>query len=274
MSTYRPSHLRFRSGRTASGIRAGASGVFAAATAIGLLTFPVPAQAAPACAEYKFNGDFSLNQTNGWFVAFTSYGPVAGGRAVAVKGGDKMTGNVTGGIQGRNVDFTIQWEGAMPLGFDGRPRGHYTGTVGDDGLVRNGFTSNETAVDFAEWDSIGRLECVAAPAPPPNVPPQQLPQEKKKPPGQIPWPEKPATPPAPVTPSVNVVTDTDVFDKPSHEGGKVILDVNGQRLFLDAGVDQVKLVGGCTKQTWCTVTNPRIPRPNNTGAVWGGHLEV
>jgi hypothetical protein len=71
----------------------------------------------------------------------------------------------------------------------------------------------------------------------------------------------------------NVRSDTDVYNKPQHEGGEVVI-VDGQPLFLVANVDQVTLVGECTKKTWCTVRNPKIPLANNTGAVWGGDLEV
>src|SRR5215210_6029177 len=88
-------------------------------TALGILALPVPAQArptfplAPACNDYQFNGQFSLNQSNGATVRFDSNGQIATGRAVADTGGaalDLMRGNVGGGVQGRHLEFTIQWD--------------------------------------------------------------------------------------------------------------------------------------------------------------------
>src|SRR3977135_1794601 len=99
------------------------SQLFAAATAIsamGLLAVPAPARAgpmsplplAPPCSQYVFVGDFVISEA-GWQTFFGSAGPVAGG--VAAAGSDdnvtKYTGYVSGGgIQGRNVDFTINFE--------------------------------------------------------------------------------------------------------------------------------------------------------------------
>jgi hypothetical protein len=137
------------------------SQLLAAATAIsamGFLTVSPPVQAhpmlplAPACNQYVFNGDFALKQSYGGVVSFNSTGPAASG--VALNGQD--SGLVTGGIQGRNVDFTITW-GGQPLYAPFR----YTGTVGDDALIHDGV------VDSAiPWHSTGPLGC-ATPAPAP-----------------------------------------------------------------------------------------------------------
>src|SRR5258708_24145645 len=129
------------------------SQVFAAATAItavGFLTVAAAAHAhpmlplAPSCSQYVFNGGFSLREDAGpRFLGaqtfFSSTGPTTvGGRAVSVSDDNvhKWSGNVSGGIQGRKIDFTITWDG----GPDVAPS-HYTGTVGDDGLVHRGVSS-------------------------------------------------------------------------------------------------------------------------------------
>jgi hypothetical protein len=143
------------------------SQVFAAATAIsavGLLVVPAPAQAepmfplAPACSQYKFIGDFALNQSNGYRVEFPSQGPAASGRATATGGnGSQMFGNVSGGIQGRTVDFTIRWDGGGAVG-------HYTGYIGDDDFVHGGLSVDEkTPSSRANWDSTVPFGCADAP---------------------------------------------------------------------------------------------------------------
>jgi hypothetical protein len=159
------------------GIRAGASQVFAVATAmcaVGFLTVPTPAQAvpmlplAPACTAYQFNGDFVLDQSNGAHVDFNSTGPVASGIAF-VRGSSEMVGDVSGGVQGRNLDFTIQW--------DEGPRGHYTGTVGEDGLAFGRTVDMNNLESRATWHSTSPLQCITPPAAPaPADPaPQQVP---------------------------------------------------------------------------------------------------
>jgi hypothetical protein len=129
------------------------SQLLAAATAItaaGFLTVSPPVQAhpmlplAPACNQYVFNGDFTLRQDNGALISFNSTGPVAGGTA---RGGTD-SGTVTGSIQGRNVDFTINWGGP-----DIQPE--YIGTVGDDALIHNG---GQRGTPFT-WDSTRPLGC-------------------------------------------------------------------------------------------------------------------
>ena len=156
------------------------SQLLAAATAVcavGLLVIPTLAGAgpmfplAPACTQFGFTGGFSLRQNNGFQVFFSSTGLVAKGKAVAV-GDDnvtKLTGTVSGGIQGRNVDFTIGW--------DGGGKGIYTGTVGDDGFA-HGNTSHADVEPYggasrpapSRWDSTSPLGCLDAPSLPPPIP--------------------------------------------------------------------------------------------------------
>jgi hypothetical protein len=136
-----------------------------AITAMGFLTVSPPVQAhpmlplAPACNQYVFNGDFALKQSYGGVVSFNSTGPAASG--VALNGQD--SGLVTGGIQGRNVDFTIDWGGQRP---DVR---EYTGTVGDDGLVHNGVMGG-----VISWDSTRPLGCQNLSEPVTEVPNQRV----------------------------------------------------------------------------------------------------
>jgi len=136
--------------------------MLAAATAIsaaGLLVIPTPAQAAPACNQYGFAGSFSLRQDNGYGVGFSAKGTTVAGPASATgDSGEKLVGRVTGGIQGRRIDFTIKWGGAGT--------GHYTGDIGDDGSVRRGATINQSNANSAYWDTNYPLKCLDAPPPP------------------------------------------------------------------------------------------------------------
>lgn len=152
------------------------SQLFASATVIaaaGFLTVAAPAQAhpmlplAPPCAQYVFNGDFPVQQANGWQVFFTSTGPTSvGGRAVEVSSSnEKIIGTVSGGIQGRVVDFTIRW--------DNHPSQHYNGAVGDDGLVHNGNSIDQSNANTVAWHSTRPLDCSTPAAPPPPAPAQQ-----------------------------------------------------------------------------------------------------
>ena len=152
-----------------------------ALTAMGFLTVATPARAgpmfplplAPPCNQYGFTGGYSLREDAGSrFVGaqtfFSSTGPTTvGGRSVTVSDDNvhKWLGNVSGGIQGRNIDFTITWDG----GPDVAPS-HYTGTVGDDGLVHRGVSSFGGSP--MGWDSInGPLACTdAAPKPAAGLP--------------------------------------------------------------------------------------------------------
>lgn len=148
--------------------------LLAAATVVAATVFlvaPPLAQAhpmfplAPPCSQYVFTGGFSMRQP-GWQTFFSSTGPSAGGRAVTVNDDNvtKEKGNVSGGIQGNNVDLTIDWEPP------GSPE-HFTGTVSDDGQVHDGVVTG--LGNTFSWDSInGPLGCgtpAAVPAPPPPL---------------------------------------------------------------------------------------------------------
>jgi len=141
--------------------------VLAAATtalSASLLMLPAPAQA-EACTQYGFIGDMAIRQSNGYRLEFTSMGPAATGRATATgANGAMMTGNISGSIAGRNVDFTIRWDG-------GAGQGHYTGKVGNDDFVHGGTTVDESnPTSRASWESTVPFGCLAPPAAPAPIP--------------------------------------------------------------------------------------------------------
>jgi hypothetical protein len=216
-------------------------GAATALSTMGFLIIPAPAHAdpmfplAPPCTQYGFIGDVALRQSNGFRVEFSSRGPAATGRATATGGnGATMGGNVSGGIQGRSVDFTIRWDG-------GGATGHYTGFIGDDDFVHGGTSVDEvTPSSRASWDSTVPFACLdAPPAPPPPAAPAPAP------------PAAPAPAPAPAT----VTGDVDVYDAPGGDGNVIGILRQGQ---------QVQLQGACNKDDWCQVVGQ--------GWVWG-HLQ-
>lgn len=125
---------------------------------------------APPCSQYGFTGNFSLRQSNGYVVRFKSTGQVAGGQAFATgDSGDKLQGPVSGGVQGRDVDFTIRWNSGA--------RGRYFGVVDNDGFA-HGDTADEASntSPSALWDSTVPLGCsTPATLPPPQQPPSPQP---------------------------------------------------------------------------------------------------
>ncbi|PXX01575.1 hypothetical protein [Mycolicibacterium moriokaense] len=144
-----------------------------AITAVGFLAVPTPARAgppSPACTQFVFNGDFAIRGTPqgagaNWQVFFTSTGPTAAGRAVAVfddggkETGDVSTGNPGDSIQGRKIQLALK--------FDNNTTWYLSGTVGDDGLVHNGTESSSSYVSPlpATWVSTRPLDCSAPAAP-------------------------------------------------------------------------------------------------------------
>jgi hypothetical protein len=146
--------------------------LFAAAVlaAGGSLIYSTPASAAPPCSQFNFyTGDWpmSLAGVGQPQVIQTHRGPTAAGRVLT---NGTYQGSVTsGGIYGRNVDFTIT--------FANNARRHYTGAVGDDGLVGNGVASDEDGGYAVPWSTGNPLVCIDAPPvtttqpPPPNTTP-------------------------------------------------------------------------------------------------------
>jgi hypothetical protein len=243
------------------------SQLFAAATAmtaLGLLAIPAPARAgpmfplplAPPCSQYVFVGDFVIREA-GWQTFFSSTGPVAGGRAATVSDDNvtKYTGYVSGGgIQGRNVDFTINFDRpGMATIVD-----HYTGTVGDDALVHHGVAQGSG--NSGSWDSTHPLGCSTPVAPPPGPNDQPVvlaPGVKDPPPHQL----GPQSPPAQAV--ATVTGDVDIYDAPGGNGNKVGVLRSGR---------QVKLVGTFKPNDWCNVVLPELPA--GSGWVWGTFLKL
>ncbi len=70
-----------------------------------------------------------LHQSTGYDVTVDASGAALGPTALVRTPELTSPGNVTGGISGRTVDFTINWSGSKAYV-------HFTGTVGNDGVAR------------------------------------------------------------------------------------------------------------------------------------------
>ena len=184
-----------------------------ATSALAFLTVSTLAHAHPmlplapgACSQYAFNGNFSLKQSNGATVVFSSIGPTASGNATATGGiNGPLHGVVTGGIQGDNLDFSIVWNVNAP-GTTATSQGRYTGFVGADGFA-HGDTAEQN-VPFgdapgasAHWDSLVPLVCSTPAASEPTPAPAPAPA-----PPPVPVSHQPVPPAAPA-PSTVPVTD-------------------------------------------------------------------
>jgi hypothetical protein len=159
----------------------------AAISTIGLLTCPALAQAepmfplAPACDNYELGNSgalLQLNQSDGVVVQLPTSGPslqnAGPGRVMYLIPGrtEGTFGNAYGGIQGRNINFTVKWDQGPGAGHTNT----YTGRVGDDGFATGTTTSTDRAT--SNWRSTWGHNCVYKPpvqAPPPPPPPPPLP---------------------------------------------------------------------------------------------------
>ena len=75
-----------------------------------------------------------------------------------------MLGDVSGGIDGQKMDFTIHW--------DQGPVGRYTADIDDNGFVSHGSTWDLTAPEsHSRWSSDSQLGCVDAITAPPSPDP-------------------------------------------------------------------------------------------------------
>ena len=239
----------------------------AAATAIGavglgLIAMPVPALATPippqftACDQFGFDGHFGFQQSNSWSVNFTSYGPQASGSASAVIGlfgtgpNPSLDGTVAGGIQGRNVDFTITWNnGSM---------GRYTGVVDDDWFVVGGTVDEANPSSKATFRSTTPLACTKFPVPPQ---PERAPNTLVETPPIAGSRPAPSQDPGPGTLVATVASDVDVYNVKNEPGGA------GQIIGTLRTGQQVNLMGSCKKDDWCNVAGPVVP--TGAGWVWG-----
>lgn len=188
----------------------------------GLLTGPASAQAlppipaAPACT---FPDEFVLNQDNGFLVKIPASGTSISGSAVAYGSDSKAFsgGPATGGIDGDEVNFTIDWSGPS--------KGKYTGTVDPAGNVNGTTRDVGQPGSSTKWNSAIRLVCVAAP---PDVAPEPA--------------------PAPKSPTATVTGDVDVYDEPGGDGNVIGV--------LQRGT-VVKVLEPCPADDWCTLADGR-----------------
>ncbi len=164
--------------------------VLAIMIAAEFLSLPTPVRADPprpspsSCSQYGFDGDFIFGP-NGVGMVFNSHGTTAAGN---VSSSDfKELGHITsGGIQGRNVDFTIVWDKYTAVNGKEYPFGippeHFSGVVGDDANVYGTYTLD---TDSGPWHSGRPLVCLTSTAPPP---PLQVPQPDTATQGPAPQP--------------------------------------------------------------------------------------
>jgi len=127
----------------------------AAATAIaagGILAVPV----AHADANCTVPGaHLNLHHSSGYDVSIdadgASLGPAGVVRVTPEQSSDVY---VTGGIQGRTIDFRISWYGTKAYVS-------FTGTVGDDGIAHGTASGIASPVTLKEgpWDSVEPLTC-------------------------------------------------------------------------------------------------------------------
>jgi hypothetical protein len=155
-----------------------------AATAITMaagLMLPTPAQAQPACNDWEFPGDLTLDQADGWRVQI----PVSGtprktagpGQAVYFMAGksDPSNGTATGGLTGNQINVTVTWSNGSV--------GKFTGTVAPDG--RASGTSNSSSGFSTTWTAAQKMNCLDATTPdskdPNGQPPDRVPPDEEPP---------------------------------------------------------------------------------------------
>ena len=123
--------------------------------ALGFVTGAAPAQAAPACSQYAFNGQqFLIQGANmGEVVVNSGTGTTLVGDASTFgKDGRAVHGFVQGGsIQGRDINFSISWIEPSDTVWS------FKGTVSDDGLVHRGIMHGPGFMGL--WDSTSPLAC-------------------------------------------------------------------------------------------------------------------
>jgi hypothetical protein len=259
------------------------SQLLAAATAIAalglLVTGSPPAQAhpmlpfplAPDCSQWGFPGNVSIFQTGAIVITFNSTGPVAKGVAKAkLDNGEQMIGNISGGIQGDKLDFTIRWDGNAGLG-------HYTGVVTTTTLPSGqvpgdayGDTVDENnPSSTGSWFTEAPLVCTTPAAPPPAAapPPPPPPLIGGLPADTVvtPFPNRRSVPPLTAGqqgPTATVISDVDIYDAPGGNGNKIGILRSGR---------QVPLVGSCKPNDWCDVVIPELP--GGSGWVWDQFLK-
>jgi hypothetical protein len=218
----------------------------AAATAIGLLVSPAPAQGYPpaplapnACESFQFpGGRMTFHYPN---IGETKFDTIAGGTHVDTKAttfypnGSSMAGTVFGDINGNSIHLEVTRERYTPLILDG--------TVGDDGRGHGNLTFRDN--EPGTWDTIQQFKCVAA-----------APQ---------------APPPAAASSATVVGGDADVFNIAHNDVPDPVNGVQGAKIATLPDGTQVGLEGAC-KAGWCRVNSPLVPQ--GFGFVEQGHLQI
>jgi hypothetical protein len=127
-------------------------GVAAAAIASGGCLAVPTAHAGANCTVPGAHLD--LHQSTGYDVSVDANGASLGPTARIRTPQTTSPGNITGGINGRSIDFTINFSGTKAYV-------HFTGTVGSDGVAHGTSTGTGTPIklDPGSWDSVTRLTC-------------------------------------------------------------------------------------------------------------------
>jgi hypothetical protein len=124
-----------------------------------------------------------ISQENGVRIDVPWSGTQVNGQANEFQGNEKRNlGNASGGVNGNNIDFTVNWTGNVGPG-------HYTANVNNDGAVVLGVTSDNQG-HRADWHSDVKFTCAAFAAPPPAAPPAPAPANQ---PAPVPAPAPPVT---------------------------------------------------------------------------------
>lgn len=122
------------------------------------LNVTTDAHPASGCPKFKFPGDLSLTQSDGWTLQTSASGQELFGYPTAAKadGSGKISGTVIGGIRGYTVDFKVAWGNGHAS--------HYYGDINPDGTVTKGERDDireQGAVDDkTTWHLNGALTCV------------------------------------------------------------------------------------------------------------------
>lgn len=235
------------------------SPLFAAAAAIGaaglLLTVPAPAQAtpmfplAPPCNSYQFPGGYVLfhEPTTNFSFRFDTTGKpstsVAGTLADGTdKKGAPFHGTAQGGISGRHVDITVNWDNGTYQG--------YVGDVGTDGYAHGRTQNNHPDQSGIPWDLVSAaFTCADAPVPPANAGTGAQ--------GGTGAETGPVVEKPPPAPTATVTSDVDLYDVPGGSGRVIDLLKTGQVVTLDTTENST-----CPANDWCVFADPK-------GAAWG-----
>jgi hypothetical protein len=235
-----------------------ASALAAAAVAVGLLAVPGTAEAmplqplAPNCDKFTLSNDgidgLTVILDNGIFARI----PVSAEKRTEVgtreawyrsPGVAHTYGTAYGSLSGRSINMTTKWNKGPGTGFSNI----WTGQIEDQGISTGTVTNNRGVTN--KWRGTLKHSCLDTPAPPAPAPPAPAPPAPAPPaPPKVIGKQKTAT----------VTTDTDLYDKPSHEGGKKIG-------VLRQG-DVAKVVTPCQPEAWCELREPK-------GWAWGRDLK-